>query len=292
MATDQRSVVEAEHTVLASVQPDWAWQILDSLEAQLAVIDQTGVIRYVNAAWLKSAREDGGDPTAMGVGSNYLAVCQPEVLTSLVEILNGKSDHFEMEYECGVPSEERWYVMTATPLNTRTPGWAVITHHNITRRKRVDIDRLEAERRQEQVREQDSLAKLSGAAPAPITAQAFGLRALRENIPDAFERFVEYYSDLLEHAVQTRTYKGEPPLPPRLKVMADQLVFLKAGPRDVIDVHMAALRQRNAQATPGEARIYAEEARLLLLELMGYLAATYRTQAFGIKLVDADARSL
>ncbi len=292
MAADQRSVIEAERNVPVSVQPDLAWHVLDSLEAQLAVIDHAGIIRYVNAAWLKSAREDGGDGRGLGVDTNYLAVCQPDVLNSLVAILNGELDHFEMEYECGIPSEERWYVMTALPLSQHASGWAVITHHNITRRKRVDIDRLETEQRLERAREQDSLAKLSGTAPAPITAQTFGLRALRENIPDAFERFVDYYSDLLEHAVQARTYKGEPPLPPRLKVMADQLVFLKAGPRDVIDVHMAALRQRSAQATPGEARIYAEEGRLLVLELMGHLAATYRTQAFGIKVADAEARSL
>ncbi len=292
MAADQRSVVEAGHTVPASGQSDWAWHILDSLEAQLAVIDHTGVIRYVNAAWIRSASEDGGDPASMGIGTNYLAVCQPDVLDSLVAILNGEADHFEFEYECGLPVEERWYSMRAMPLVKQQSGWAVITHHNVTRRKRVDSDRLEAERQQEQAREQDSLVKLSGTAPTPITAQTFGLRPLRENIPDAFERFVEYYSDLIEHAVQARTYKGEPPLPPRLKVMADQLVFLKAGPRDVIDVHMAALRQRSAQATPGEARIYAEEARLLVLELMGHVAATYRNQAFGIKLADAEARSL
>lgn len=292
MVADQQSATTTARDVTDSDQPDWAWDILDSLEAQLAVIDHTGVIRYVNAAWIRSANEGGGDPASTGVGTNYLVVCQPDVQNSLAAILSGESDHFELEYECGTPDEERWYHMRAMPLIKRQPGWAVITHHNVTHRKRVDFDKLEAERRQEQAREQDSLAKLSGTAPAPITAQTFGLRALRESYPDAFERFIEYYNDLLEHAVQARTYKGEPPLPPRLKVMADQLVFLKAGPRDVIDVHMAALRQRSAQASPGEARIYAAEARLLVLELMGHLAATYRSQAFGIKLVDAEARSL
>jgi hypothetical protein len=292
MAVDQRSVVKTVSDLAASGQPDWAWDILDSLDAQLAVIDHSGIIRYVNAAWTRSAAEDGGNPASMGVGVNYLAACQPDVLDSLVAILNGECEHFEFEYECGLPLEERWYVMRAMPLIKQQPGWAVITHHNITRRKRVASDEIEAERQQEQAREQDSLAKLSVTAPAPMTAQAFGMRALRDGIPDAFERFVEYYGDLLEHAVQARTYKGEPPLPPRLRVLADQLVFLKAGPRDVIDIHMAALRQRTVQASPGEARAYAEEARLLVLELMGHLAATYRSQAFGIKLSDAEARSL
>ncbi len=291
MAVDQRSVIPAGRDVMAASQPDWAWAILDSLDAQLAVIDHTGVIRYVNATWIQSASEDGGDLASLGVGVNYLAVCQPDVLSSLAAILNGESDHFELEYECGLPVEERWYIMRAMPIK-QPPGGAVITHHDITRRKRIDLDRLDAERRQEQAREQDSLVKLSGTAPTPITAQTFGVRALRESSPDAFERFVEYYSDLLDHAVKARAYKVDPPLPPRLKVMADQFVFLKAGPRDVIDVHMAALRQRSAQVSLGEARIYAEEARLLVLELMGHLAATYRSQAFGVKFADAEARSL
>lgn len=291
MAFDQRSVTKISPDA-ADSQSHIAWQILDALDAQLAVIDQTGVIRHVNAAWLQSAIADGADPAAMSTGTNYLAVCQGNALTGLTAILSGEFDYFELEYECGSPDEERWYIMRVTPLVSQTPRWAVITHHNITRRKRIASDTWEAERQQEQAREQDSLAKLSATAPAPLTAQAFGLRSLRESSADAFERFVEYYGDLLDHAVQARTYKGEPPLPPRLRILADQLVFLKAGPRDVIDLHIAALKERNAQAAPAQARIYAEEARLLVLELMGHLAATYRSQAFGVKLAEAEARSL
>ncbi|WP_406829758.1 GAF domain-containing protein [Pedococcus sp. KACC 23699] len=42
---------------------------------EIALLDRDGVIVEVNEAWLRFARESGGDPTRTGVGASYLAAC-------------------------------------------------------------------------------------------------------------------------------------------------------------------------------------------------------------------------
>ena len=67
-----------------------------------------------------------------------------------------------------------------------------------------------------------------------------------------------------------------------LRELADRLGAVRAGPRDVVDLHTVVLRQRLATATVEQAAAYGEEGRLLLLELMGDLVSYYRGYALGV----------
>ena len=58
--------------------------------------------------------------------------------------------------------------------------------------------------------------------------------------------------------------------------MADELGFLKAGPRDVVQIHRAVLKKKTREVVIAKAQAYAEEGRLLALELMGHLVSYYR----------------
>jgi hypothetical protein len=259
--------------------------ILDSLPDQIAVIDHTGVITYVNAAWQKFARENG-DPNLehSDVGVNYLIVSRSaqgeategslEAATGLVSILQGKLDYFEEEYPCATADEELWFVLRATPLQGSQPRSVVTAHNNITRHKRAAQEQLEAELRDGDDRERASLAKLSQPRSAEITARSFGLHPLRETAGTLFAEWVERYTALIALAVDQRTYKIDHDLSAELRALAERLCFMKAGPRDVIDVHVAALNHGAAQVA--RPHVYVEEARVLLLELMGYLVAIYR----------------
>lgn len=51
--------------------------------------------------------------------------------------------------------------------------------------------------------------------------------------------------------------------------------------RDLIEVHLQAMRDRSQHNTPKKLQAYFEEGRLLLLELMGHLASYYRSMAAG-----------
>jgi DNA-binding response OmpR family regulator len=135
-------------------------------------------------------------------------------------------------------------------------------------------DRL---RRQRQRRELRSLEQLSAPSTVAVTAQVFGVEPLRRTVPEQFRNLVQRYGQLLELGVEQRTHKVDYRLSDTLRTLAEELGFLNAGPRDVVELHTAALKQRIAVAAPAKAQAYIDEARIMVLELMGYLVAYYRS---------------
>jgi hypothetical protein len=61
-----------------------------------------------------------------------------------------------------------------------------------------------------------------------------------------------------------------------LNTFGDSLGSLKAVPRDVIDIHTACLRKLLGEVNSQKGNAIFEESRVLVLELMGYLALFYR----------------
>jgi len=61
-----------------------------------------------------------------------------------------------------------------------------------------------------------------------------------------------------------------------LTALADRLGSFRAGPRDVVDIHLATVNSRTQGAGPEKVRSYALEGRLLAMELMGHLVDFYR----------------
>ena len=108
----------------------------------VAVVEQDGAIVAVNGAWRAFARENGGDPARMSEGANYLAVCdgtrgdQSGYAAAFAEglraVLAGKERNYEVEYPCHSPTERRWYVGSARPLESNGARLAVVTHQNST----------------------------------------------------------------------------------------------------------------------------------------------------------------
>jgi DNA-binding response OmpR family regulator len=134
----------------------------------------------------------------------------------------------------------------------------------------------EQQRRQRQRRELQSLDRLADPGAATVTAQAFGIEPLSATLPETFRDLVGRYASLLELALDQRAYKVDHRLSDALRSLADEIGFLKAGPRDVIELHTAALRAKIADVPAQRSQAYADEARVMVLELMGYLVAYYR----------------
>jgi DNA-binding response OmpR family regulator len=133
------------------------------------------------------------------------------------------------------------------------------------------------ERRRVELQAVERLASGSERGYAEVTARTFGVGPLSRAVPERFEELVERYGRLLDQALDQRAYRVEHRLSDALRALAEELGFLRAGPRDVVDLHTAALKGRIGPATPQRAQAYVEEARLAVLELMGHLAAYYRT---------------
>jgi len=135
----------------------------------------------------------------------------------------------------------------------------------------AEIERFRSQEQRQQ--ELDRLAVLvrtfgsSGSADRP---------AVREAQPDAFDELVGLYGDLLDTALENRVHSSSPSVTDELLGLAQRLGSLGAGPRAVVEMHLAALREKCRADTPVRAQAYADEGRMMALELMGHLASFYR----------------
>jgi CheY-like chemotaxis protein len=99
---------------------------------------------------------------------------------------------------------------------------------------------------------------------------------LRVALPRPFEELVGAYAQILDQAVEQVLYRVEHPLQESLRRVARRAGELRAGPRDVVEIHAAAMRGRQAEAGPQRMRLYVAEGRVRVLELMGHLVTYYR----------------
>lgn len=153
-----------------------------------------------------------------------------------------------------------------------SPARAVFVHDiserlELSHRRRHDDSLLD--------HELQHLESLS-AAPPPVTAQALGVKPLREAAPGLYGQFRKEYDAILERALVEKSYHTDGRVSPALRALAQRLFVLKAGPRDVTELHLEVLRRRLDGAEPRRAAGYVESGRLTVLELMGYLVAAYR----------------
>ena len=123
--------------------------VLNSMMANIAVVDRNGTIIAINDGWARFAQENGCDPSSpkVGVGANYLDVCAlsvrdlgaegQEILDGIKGVLAHSQSTFRHEYPCHSPTEQRWFAMLVSPLN-REAGGAVIAQFNITEHKRAE----------------------------------------------------------------------------------------------------------------------------------------------------------
>lgn len=122
--------------------------ILNSLPAQIAVLDHEGVIVAVNEPWLQFA-EKNGNPLVekIGVGASYVEVCQQALrqadpfakaaVDGLQSVLSGKQKRFSLEYPCDAPDSSRWFMMEILVPASSGSG-AIIAHTEISERRKAE----------------------------------------------------------------------------------------------------------------------------------------------------------
>lgn len=118
-------------------------------------------------------------------------------------------------------------------------------------------------------------------ATSSASERALGIASPLDSIPDARPVLTEAYGELLDLVVRRAMYRDEPQAGPRVRAFAEQLAELKAGPREVAEIHTLALRHREEHHADPMPELMRSEGRLLLVEVMGYLVTAYRTQALG-----------
>jgi CheY-like chemotaxis protein/putative methionine-R-sulfoxide reductase with GAF domain len=120
-----------------------ARSVLTALDAHIAMLDRSGTILAVNAAWSDFGTGNGGREESTGPGVNYLEICRraaaldadaAAALTGIAAVLAGERTRFTLEYPCHASHAQRWFELVATPLTGGLAG-AVIAHTDVTDRR-------------------------------------------------------------------------------------------------------------------------------------------------------------
>ncbi len=145
---------QAEEAVYTSEALNRA--VLNSVLANIAVVDKHGTIIAINEGWERFAQENGCDPQSLkvSVGANYLEVCEragvgldeeaQAVSNGIKAVLTQSQATFKHEYPCDSPTEQRWFSMQVSHLN-RAEGGAVIAHFNNTEHRQMEDALQESE---------------------------------------------------------------------------------------------------------------------------------------------------
>lgn len=223
----------------------WLQQVLDAMPEQIAVLGRYGTILMVNEAWQRFGRENGS-PEPVGFGINYLEVCRRatmhrgevaeqarRVLAGLRTVLDGTCQTFQEEYACHSPGEQRWFVVTATPLTVGTGG-ALITHVDVTARKVREQEILRqaqedpltglANRRhlEAQALQMLAAARRAGGSAAVVAIDLDGFKAINDT-------FGHHAGDLVLRGVAARLAAKTPPSGLLARTGGDELVAFLPG---------------------------------------------------------------
>ncbi len=149
---DSENSLQSQSLALPETPKRLAAAVLDSLAAQIAIVDETGTIVVVNRAWNDFAAANGADRDAVSPGTNYLHVCDlaegpgadeaAAIAAGIRDVLAGRIETFELEYPCHSPQRWRWCAGRVTRLRDTGPPHAVIAHEDITPRKLAEHERV------------------------------------------------------------------------------------------------------------------------------------------------------
>ncbi|MGR8931146.1 MAG: HAMP domain-containing protein [Gammaproteobacteria bacterium] len=108
------------------------------------------------------------------------------------------------------------------------------------------------------------------------TAEPHTFASMISSAPESFDELIVDYQSLLEKAMQRALYHTDEETNDLKTALVEKLSRLQAGPRDVMDIHIQALHKQTSDLNAKKRQAYIEEARYLLLEIMGNLTAHYR----------------
>jgi signal transduction histidine kinase len=157
--------------------------VLQSLPAEIVVLDRDGTIVAANEAWSRTARERGWTRASPGVGCglNYLELYRAAVdagaeeasavLAGVRAVLEGRRREFRLEYRWGHSTSPRWFSLSATGVEAGRGG-AVIAHVDVTERRTAEEELRRAKQAAEAADHAKSafLASMSHELRTPLNA--------------------------------------------------------------------------------------------------------------------------
>jgi CheY-like chemotaxis protein len=108
-----------------------------------------------------------------------------------------------------------------------------------------------------------------------VTASLMGVGPIKEQQPGAYVTLVEDYRGLIATYLPQLSYKKVKPTALMMGLVG-RIGDLGGGPRDLLDIHVAALEDQIQGLSVEKTRFFVIDGRLLALEMMGLLVDYYR----------------
>ena len=185
-----------------------ALEIINSLSAHIAILDQNGTILATNEAWADFAKANKIRMRPDMVNVNYLEICDRalsdsaenagEVSEGIRALIEKKIDEFAIEYPCHSSHEKRWFYMRATRLSDSRPLRVVISHENITALKKAE-EELKKQQAELKLQRQD-LEETNTALKVLLKRREDDKHELEESLVSNVKELVFPYLDKLHNA--------------------------------------------------------------------------------------------
>lgn len=155
-----------------------------------------------------------------------------------------------------------------------------VVAHGVAR-ARMAHELQQARRGQERERELRRMERLAAEqTTTSVSAAMLGAGSVAARLGDDYEHeLVAEYSRILRRSLDEQAFRGEETVDDDVRSLAGVLGYLAATPRDVVELHSTCLRRVVSANEHVAASAVVEEARVVVLQLMGRLAAWYRDRA-------------
>ncbi|MCG6930730.1 MAG: helix-turn-helix transcriptional regulator [Desulfofustis sp.] len=181
-------------------------EVVDSISAHVAIIDEHGVILETNQAWEDFAAENDMEQSYHSVGINYFDICgqaaesddeASEVAKGIRLVLTGKLSEFMTHYPCHSPEKKQWFVVRVVPFRKKRTARAIITHENIT--PVMEMQEVLRKKEHELMQERQKLEETNIALRVLLRQRDEDRSRLEETVYNNVDRLVlPYITKLLE----------------------------------------------------------------------------------------------
>jgi serine phosphatase RsbU (regulator of sigma subunit) len=143
--------------------------VLNSLAANIAILDENGVILVTNQAWREYATANAMEGPVDSIGVNYLKLCDATtgkeakdaraVAAGIRSVIRGETSEFLYDYPCHGPDGLHFYYIRAIRVAESNPIRVVVSHEDITALKLAEKELRKREHERDRLRHSLELAR-------------------------------------------------------------------------------------------------------------------------------------
>ena len=228
-------------------------EVVNSISAHVAIIDESGVILETNQAWEQFANDNDMEESYQSVGTNYLNICEvasddknegfseaAEVAHGIRGVLDGELPEFVTHYPCHSPDQKRWFIVRVVPFREEQKAKAIVTHENIT--PIMEMQETLKQKEAELLQEREKLEETNTALRVLLRQRDEDKTRLEETVYNNVDRLVLPY---LEKLLQGR-------LSDKHRTLAE---IADNNLRDVISPFLRTLSSLGLLLTPQEIEV-------------------------------------